>query len=682
MKRIILSCIFLSIIFSITHTQAQDSTASKSLWEVVVTGQYQPQSLKNAVYQIKTINSERIKISGATNVQQVLNTQLGFRFSNDNILGTDVQINGMSGRSVKILLDGVPMLDRFDQRTSLSQIDINTIERIEIIEGPMAVSFGTDAMAGVINIITKKNNKNKLSVTARLQEETAGKEYYTFGYKGVHTQNINIGVNKNNLNIATGITHNSFEGFGGDEFGRNKTWLPKEQFLGNAKIGYAKNKLDIYYRLDAMTELLKDKNTINFDNARAKDQFFTTNRFMHQLQSNVRFNERWKLNSVLAYTDFKRSTVTKEVNFENNTNVLSLGDGEQDISTLNSFTIKNTVQYFAANNISVQAGIDVNHEKASGQRIVGTPVINDYAFFISSEFKPSLKINIRPGFRIIKNSVYNAPPIIPSINTKFSINKNIDIRLSYGMGFRAPALRELYFNFVDVNHNVVGNKDLLAETSNSLNGSLSLSLLNKKKLKLNTTIGTFYNVFNNQIELVQSKTVFDQYTYYNFYKVKTTGINIDNKITTKNIEASIGAAYIGRARYFEADVYKNDNRIYLWTPEVNANITYQIPSIQTTFGLFYKFVGAKPDFSEESRETPAGYYLTKTNNYNLADFTITTKANKLLTINAGAKNIFDVTNVQSNTVGNTNLAHNGDGPLLISYGRSFFVGLLFNWNKK
>jgi outer membrane receptor for ferrienterochelin and colicins len=674
--------ILLSTVFFTSKLLAQDSTA-KSLDEVmVVTGQLKPQSLKNSVYQLKVVNSERIRLSGATNVQQVLNNQLGFRFSNDNILGADVQINGMSGRNVKILLDGVPVLDRFDQRTSLSQIDINTIERIEIVEGPMAVSFGSDAMAGVINIITKKNNKNKIAVTARVQEESAAKEYHPFGYNGVHNQNVGIAFNKNNWNFSTGGTHNSFEGFGGDQYGRNKSWLPKEQFLGNAKIGYAKGKVDLYYRLDAMTEKLKDRNTINLDNAKSKDQFFTSNRFMHQLQSNTRINENLQLNTIIAYTDFKRSTVTKKVDFENNTSELSNEDGEQDVSTLNSFSFKNTLQYKIANNISLQAGLDINTEKASGDRIESTPSINDYALFVSTEYKPTSKINIRPGFRIIKNSAYKAPPIVPSINTKFIINKNIDLRLSYGMGFRAPVLRELYFKFVDVNHNIVGNPNLQAETSNSLNGSFSWATVNKKKIKLATTFGTFYNVFKNQIELIESITVKDQYTYYNINKVKTVGLNIENKITTKHVEASIGLAYIGRAEIIAPNIYKNDSRNFLWTPEVNTNITYNIPKIKTTLGLFYKFIGAKPDFSEEPRETPAGFYLTKTDAYNLADFTITTAATKMLTINAGIKNIFDVTNVQSNTIGNTNLAHNSDGPVLISYGRSYFVGLLFNWNKK
>jgi outer membrane receptor for ferrienterochelin and colicins len=132
----------------------------KNLDEVVVTGQPQGQTLRNSVYQVRVIDRARIEQRAATNVMGVLNNEIGFRFSNDMALGTtDIQLMGMSGRNVKILLDGVPMLDRGDTRESLNQIDINSIERIEIVEGPMSVNYGTDALAGVINIITKKETR-------------------------------------------------------------------------------------------------------------------------------------------------------------------------------------------------------------------------------------------------------------------------------------------------------------------------------------------------------------------------------------------------------------------------------------------------------------------------------------------------------------------------------------------
>ena len=303
----------------------------KTLGEVVITGQYKPQSVKNSVYQVRVINSERIRQSGATEIKQVLANQLGFRFSNDNTIGTtDVQLMGISGRNVKILLDGVPMVDRGDTRESLNQVDVNTIERIEIVEGPMSVSYGSDALAGVINIITKKNEKNNLTVSAKLQEETAGSEYYPFSYKGAHLQNVNIGWNKNSWNFSVGGTHNDQDGFGGDAYGRNKQWKPKEQWLGHTRMGYENRRFNIYYRLDALQENIISRGAINMNTYKAVDQRYATDRFTHQLQGGWKINSKMQLNGLMAYTDYERRTNTTRHDFEKGTDELTTGLGEQE----------------------------------------------------------------------------------------------------------------------------------------------------------------------------------------------------------------------------------------------------------------------------------------------------------------------------------------------------------------
>src|SRR5690606_16454968 len=130
-----------------------DSLQVNTLEEVVVTGQYEPKSIRNSVFKIRTISSEQIQLRGSVTVENILNTQLGVRFFNDLVLGeSDIELMGMSGQNVKVLIDGVPLLDRGESRQSLSQVDVNNIDRIEIVEGPMSVSYGTDALAGVINI--------------------------------------------------------------------------------------------------------------------------------------------------------------------------------------------------------------------------------------------------------------------------------------------------------------------------------------------------------------------------------------------------------------------------------------------------------------------------------------------------------------------------------------------------
>jgi len=674
--------IFIVFLYANPILAQEDSLPVKNLSEVIVTGQYKPQSVKNSVYQVRVINNKRIRLSGATSVQQVLNNQPGFRFSNDNTIGTtDVQVMGMSGRNVKILLDGVPMVDRGDTRESLNQVDVNTIERIEIVEGPMSVSYGSDALAGVINIITKKFTKDHFSVTAKVQEETAGSEYHPFNYKGVHTQNIGINYKKDNWGFTAGGTHNDAGGFGGDAYGRDKDWKPKEQWLGHFKVGYGNSKFNVYYRLDGLNETILSRGAIT-QNYKAKDQQFITDRYMQQLQGDFKISSKLQMSTIVAYTDLKRKTKTTIHDFQKNTDELSTLDGEQDLAKLNNFVFRNTFSYQAGEKISFQAGVDINSEKASGERISGDESITDYALFISSEIKPTATINIRPGLRFIKNSVYNAPPVIPSLNSKFRLSKTLDLRLSYGYGFRSPALRELYFLFVDANHNLVGNPDLKAEYSNSINGSLNWAPEKLNAVKFNTSLGGFYNAFNNQISLVANPNDPNEYSYYNIDKSKTIGVTLDNSITFKNLQASLGFVYTAYAAsiYEDKSYTKEDSRDFLWTPEIISNITYTINPVKTTLGLFYKFAGAKPAFTTGILNNQPAIILTQVADYHLADFTATTVFNKYISTTIGVKNLFDVTNVANTAVSSG--IHNSAGSRAIGYGRSFFIGLNLQWSKK
>lgn len=679
--------LFLSAILITTGAAAQqnDSAKTKDLGQVIVTGQYKPQSVKNSVYQVRVINSERIRISGANNVQQVLGTLIGFRFSADRALGTsDITMMGMSGRNVKILLDGLPMLDRGDTRESLNQIDINTIERIEIVEGPMSVSYGSDALAGVINIITKKNTANTLSIGAKVQEETAGSEYHPFNYSGLHQQNINISGNKGKWNFTAGGTHYDFNGFGGDVYGRGKDWKPKEQWLGNAKIGYAKAGFNAYYRIDGLDETITARNPLNLSNYKTVDQRYFTNRLMHQLQAAYTFNSKLQLTSAAAYTDYRRRTKTTLHDFLKNTDELTTGAGEQDLSKFKSFSFRNTIFWQLSAKTSMQYGVDINSEKASGERIEGTPSITDVALFASAEIKPSEKISLRPGVRFIKNSAYSAPPAIPSFNAKIKLSKLADLRFAYAYGFRSPALRELYFYFVDVNHNIVGNPNLKAEYSNNFSAALHISPALKNNVLYNATLTGFYNEFNNQIDFALANAATGQYTYLNINKAKTTGFNVENKFSWKQFDASVGASLIGyyRKQYDDKDYIRIDNKDFLWSPEFTATVSYNAAPLKTKFNVLYKYTGVKPQYVYgKNASNQQVLYVAETAAFNWADFTAVTTINKFVTATAGVKNIFDVTSV-NNTATASGSIHSGAGPVMVGYGRSYFIGLNFQWNKK
>ncbi|MBC7872685.1 MAG: TonB-dependent receptor [Ferruginibacter sp.] len=680
-------CSFLFFVLITTAAIGQeDTTQVKELGEVVITGQYKPQSVRNSVYQVRVINNEQIRLSGAVSVQQVLTNQLGFRFTNDNTLGTaDVQFMGMGGRNVKILLDGVPLADRGDTRESLGQVDINTIEKIEIVEGPLSVSYGSDALAGIINIITKRSTVNSLSVFAKAQEETAGKEYYPFSYKGVHAQSAGVTWNRKKWNTSFGGTHNESDGFGGDVYGRNKNWKPKEQWLGNIRTGYATTLFNIYYRLDALSESISSRGAINMDTYKAIDRVFHSERTTHQVQSGWNLRNNLQVNSIIGYTDYSRKTTTTRHDFEKNTDELTTGAAEQDLSTFNSFIFRTTLHYKISSSWSIQPGIDINREAARGARIAGSPVITDYAVFISSEIKPTEKINIRPGLRFIKNTVYDAPPVIPSVNTKFILSKVLDLRLAYGYGFRSPALRELYFDFHDTNHDIVGNPDLKAEHSNSFSGSLTHTPIRKGKISFVSTTGIFYNEFRNLINYALNPAIPNQYIAVNIDKFKTAGATLETKLEVKDLKATLGFSYTGRFNNLsDAPAYTAENLpVFTWSPEINSTVIWSVKEISTTVGLFYKYTGPRPGyqlfFNNNTGQEEVG--LSKISSFHWADLTITKKMSGYLTATGGIKNILDVTDLGTTSAGSGSV-HGSAGPVPVGYGRSFFLGVSFQWDKK
>lgn len=650
-----------------------------SLKDAVVTGQFGKQSLRNSVYQVRTIDSERIRARGATNIQTILNTELGIRFSNDPTLGTtDIQLMGMTGQSVKILLDGIPLVDRGATRESLGQIDINTIERIEIVEGPMSVIYGTDALAGVINIITKKGDgSDNLSVSARIQEETVGDEYNAFDEKGTHNENIGVTWQKKGFQLSAGLTRNNFGGWQGDSTGRVKAWMPKEQMLFNAGIGYSKEKWNVWYRFNGTDETIKYLGNINVANT-AGDKDYITKRWFHQAQGEYHASDKLGFTGALSYTDYSRKTLSTNIDFNTGKRTLSLDPAAQDKSIFTTVFFRGTALYKVSPNVSLLPGIEINNNNSSGARIKGSPTINEYAFFVSSELKITPAIKLSPGVRFIKNSVYDAPPVIPSLNAKITLNNVLDWRMGYARGIRSPALRELYFDFHDASHSINGNVNLKAEYSNSFNTFLVWQVKQEPSLRVTSTLGGFYNIFHNRIDTGFDPANPTQTTYLNISLFKTTGVSLDNKFYWKNLQATLGATYIGTYNEIldESEGVTEDLPKFVWSPEINANLLYNFSKIGASINFFYKYTGKKPAYALIDG-TPVTASLRQISGYNMADLTVTKTLGKYVNLIGGAKNLFDLTSIKNTTIGS---GHDATGPGF--NGRSYFLGMNIHWSKK
>lgn len=658
----------------------EDSIRTKQLDEVIVTGQYRPQTVKNSVYQVRTISRERILRQGATRLQDVLMSELNIRFSQDVAAGgSNISMLGLTGQNVKILVDGLPLIGRqgTSNEVDINQIDINTIERIEIVEGPMSVIYGADALAGVINIITRKSGPARFAVNARVHEESVGREYGI--RQGIHNQSVGASFRYRHWDLGGQLGRNYFGGWKDTATGRELVWHKKDQIIGSAFVGWANNGLNIRYRFDGLDEIITNPGNYDYyqsssGDTLALDQEYLSQRMMHQLQGSYFVNSGLSFQMQSSFTDYSRQVFSTTVSQKTGAIRLNTAPGTQSVIDFQGFTSRGTALVKLSDQWSLQPGFDINLESGKGERLkTGTNRVNDYALFLTSEFTPNKKINIRPGFRFIKNSVYNAPPLVPSLNTKFSLGRNLDLRLSYARGFRSPSLRELYFNFFDANHQIIGNPDLKAETSHSFTGSLSWRKMEPGKVAYTTVIGGFYNRIRNMIDYAVSANDPNIFELTNVSNSRTAGVNLSSVAKYKNLSVSAGASYTG----FYNDLSETDKALpeLQWSGEVNATVGYKWNKPGLDFNVFYKYTGKRPSYVQSGPDI----LLTSLKGYHWADITITKSLFKVLSIQAGVRNLFSVDRIQSRVVGNG--VHTNNGTRSIGTGRSGFVGIALDINK-
>ena len=643
-----------------------------SLNTFVVTGQYAKNNPEKAVQRITIIDKEKIEKMAAINLKDVLTNEMNIRLTQDNILGSGLSLQGISGENVKILIDGVPVIGRLNGNIDLSQINLNDIERIEIIEGPMSVNYGSNALAGVINLITKKNVNKSFELTANSYYENVG----NYNFDGL----ITFKKKKNNFTFLGG--RNYFDGWVETDLlfkeksniadsSRFKTWKPKEQIFGKFKYFYQLNNGSFHYTFNYFDEKITNKGIPRppyYESA--FDEYYYTTRIDNSINLNKDFDTDKHFKIILSYNNYLRIknrfykdlTTLEEVQTENS--------GDQDTTKFNQWVLRSNYSTSKDSaKINFQVGVDFNIENAYGKRIENNlQQIGDYATYVSFEYKPFKNTIIRPGVRYSYNTKYNAP-VTPSINIKQSLKK-FNFRASYAKGFRSPSIKQLYLLFVDINHNILGNENLKAEQSNNFNFSVNRNFLLTKAV-IKNEISLFYNHIYNLVTLAQINS--SQFSYINLGEFQSKGIQYNGNLLFNNFNFNYGVSIIGRENYL-ADSLNIEKFNYY--PEYKINLSYTTTNKQWVFSLFYKYNGKIN-----------AYYLDENNNiyqsyisdYSLADAIILKNLfKKHLQISVGSKNIFNVKNIASNT---QNSAHSGNSnSTIVGMGRTYFLKVKFTFS--
>lgn len=653
--------------------------------EVAVTAQYRKQAADDAVHKVKIINEEKIKSMGAQNLRDVFTNELNIRISQDFALGSSMSLQGVSGQNVKILVDGVPLTGRLNGNIDISQINMNNVERIEIIEGPLSVSYGTDALAGTINIITKKEVKDNFNLSNNNFYESVGN----------FNNNLKLGWSNKKNHIALSLSRNYFDGWSNGEAPfyynfdpiadqtRFQDWKPKEQLFGTLNYRRVFGDLTLDLTSDYFWEEVINKGMPRAPYFQsAFDDYYKTNRFNNAATLNGKLKEDKHLNIIVAYNHFKRTKNTFIRDLTTIEDQLSASSGAQDTSTFNNIMSRGT---FSSSNeealFNYELGYDINHEVGFGPRILqGRQQIGDYAVFSTAEINALNRLTLRPGIRLIFNTAYRAP-VVPSLNLRYNVLENKDkkqqlsIRASYARGFRAPDLKELYFFFVDINHNIQGNADLVAEHSNNFNLSGTFTK-RKKNLRTKLMLSGFYNQIDNMIGLVQADAT--TFSYFNIERFETAGGQLTSEWNVKNWSVSAGVSYIGRYNRFNEMESVSIKTPFIFSPEGQLNLGYRLPKIDLTISSFYKYTGEMPIVNLNSDGDPTTRII---DDFNTLDLSVTKGfLKKKLQLTIGSKNIFNVTNINGIMPGG---AHSGGGnTMAVAMGRTYFMALNIQLTKK
>ena len=694
------------LVASAAFAQKDTLVAGDPMKDVVITAQFNPQSVKKSVFQVKVISREDIDRQAGNNLADLLNQTLNISVMPNASTGkSGVSLFGLDAQYFKILIDNIPVVndEGLGSNTDLTQINLDDIQQIEIVEGSMGVEYGANAVSGIINIITKKGAKHKWEITPFVQEETIGDEYNGVD-KGRHIQSVRIAHNINEKWHANAmVTANDFDGFLDNRQGRDwlendgrrgYQWLPKQQLHVKAYAGFTPNANHrFFYRFEYFDEETKRFNAVvdpNYSpetettNPIASDDIFTSERFFHL------FNAAGKFNNGLRY-DFSASYQQQKRDVEEFQYMIRSGQRfdiqKYEYESRKVYYSRGSLSNFLDHDVfDFQLGYEINEIKGFASAVTGMlngenveRSMGNYDVYAAAEFTISPRFSIRPGARALFSSTFDTQAAL-SLSSRYYLGNGYEFRTVIGTSPRLPNYEELYTYFVDVNHDVRGNPDLKPEQGYSAFVHLNKNFIASDKLSFDTKFSGWIMDVRERIELTIINSAPLQYQYSNIDKFNTFGTSLTTNMAYRNLSAAAGITFSGISKVLDSNSGLENDK-YLFAVQANSNIAYTVPKWKTVFSLYGKYVGPQYQFVVQSQEDGSrALFRGRTQEYTWLDATIRKSfAKDRLEVTLGARNLTDIKRI--NTTATEGGAHNGPATtLLMGYGRSYFLKILYKFN--
>lgn len=454
--------------------------------EVVVTGTRTPKFLKDTPIQTRVINARELARLDATNVQDLLQQELpGVEFSYAMNQQTHLNFSGFGGQGVLFLVDGERLAGETMDDVDFTRLNMDNVERIEIVKGAASALYGSNATGGVINIITKRNRQSwTLNVNARYAKHNEQRYGASWGQNSKHWNNM-LSAHFNRMdnydvhsavNPVTRIISTVY----GDKTVNLKeqlTWSPVSNFSLTGRAGY-------FFR----------------ETVRSADQPERYRDFSGGLRMDWQISDADDLQASYAFDQYDKSDYQRITRLE-----------IRDYSNVqNSFRLLYNHTFGGGDVLTV--GSDLLHDYLYNTNLEGeTRKQDSWDLFAQYDWRLNDRWELVGALRYDYFSDGKDSHLTPKLNVCYKPLRNLVIRAGYGMGFRAPTLKEKYYNFDMSGIWIVeGNEHLKSEVSHNFNLSAEYT-----KGHYNYTASIYYNKVKNKLSTAAPyfKTAEDKLPY-------------------------------------------------------------------------------------------------------------------------------------------------------------------------
>ena len=592
--------------------------------DVVVTATRTEADVKMEPNTVEVITADDIEKLGATDVYsalrladnvQIMNTSTGF--------GHRISMRGMSSDSTLILINGqrtaIEDTETTQNLLALDRINVHNIERIEIIRGAASAQYGSDALAGVINIITKKST-GKPSVTVGATTGTTNMSNYyhiDLGRQGKFSSTFDMNFSKDRQwteHEVSGLPVKNLQGpkqsynFSGTyELGENKNL--------NLDLGYYKDKLSgdwshkeynlgawggIVRLQDAKLETERRDASLSLTGKTKKDDYMV--RTFYSKLDKFRF---------LPYT-----ALAKEYGETNKYSIWGI-EAKNSHKVNGDHTLTYGTEYDRYDVDGVNFGKDGDNGKN----------LNTYAAYIQDEWLLGDKWEIIPAVRYDHHSEFGSKTT-PHIGVTYLANDHNRFKANWGEGYKAPSVSELYMDYTHMGVLTLGNPNLRPEESK--NWDLSY------ESEWGKTFGKITYFHNDIDNMISTRTVGGRHGYNEYY-------NIDGTTKTHGVELTLGRKL---SRDLDVKVTSNwtsaSNKVA--SAESSAHGVDGIADNITTLQLAYDDHCAYGYNATLWEQWVHDYYesdSSQTYSYNTLNFVINKKYGDAVRLFAGVDNIFN-----------------------------------------